>query len=266
VTRFADAVAHGPPEHCAGWDRLEAARARGIAALLQEKWSSAASLLMPVWHHTVSEGIDDPGAFPVAADLVEALVAGNDVAAAQAVSERLSQLAVDQHHPWGTVTAQRCAAALQVGSDLDAAAHALLKAAAAYARLGLGFDQARTVLFAGRALRRGGRKAAARRALTDAEAAFAKMGCGGWAAAARLELARVSGRRAAGDDVLTASERRVAELAALGQSNKEIAAQLFVSVNTVEAHLSHAYAKLGVRSRAELSRRIAGLAPTPARP
>ena len=51
-------------------------------------------------------------------------------------------------------------------------------------------------------------------------------------------------------------EQRVVELAADGLSNKEIAARLVVSVHTVEVHLSHAYAKLGVRSRAELARRI----------
>jgi DNA-binding NarL/FixJ family response regulator len=48
----------------------------------------------------------------------------------------------------------------------------------------------------------------------------------------------------------------VAELAAGGSSNKEIAQALFVSVRTVEAHLTHAYAKLGVRSRTQLARRL----------
>jgi DNA-binding NarL/FixJ family response regulator len=55
---------------------------------------------------------------------------------------------------------------------------------------------------------------------------------------------------------LTPTERRVAELAAGGSSNKEIAQALFVSVRTVEAHLTHAYAKLGVRSRTQLARRL----------
>jgi DNA-binding NarL/FixJ family response regulator len=55
---------------------------------------------------------------------------------------------------------------------------------------------------------------------------------------------------------LTPSEQRVAALAAEGLSNKEIAAQLVVTVFTVEAHLSSAYAKLGVRSRTQLARRL----------
>jgi DNA-binding NarL/FixJ family response regulator len=56
--------------------------------------------------------------------------------------------------------------------------------------------------------------------------------------------------------VLTPSERRVAELAAEGLSNKEIAQALFVTVHTVERHLSHVYDKLGVHSRAQLAPRL----------
>jgi DNA-binding NarL/FixJ family response regulator len=74
----------------------------------------------------------------------------------------------------------------------------------------------------------------------------------------------VSGRRAAGDE-LTVAERRVAELAAAGLRNKEIAARLFVEVGTVEAHLSRAYRKLGVRSRTELGVRLAEGGVTPSK-
>ena len=55
---------------------------------------------------------------------------------------------------------------------------------------------------------------------------------------------------------LTPAERRVAELAAQGHANKEIAGTLFVSVHTVEVHLSHVYAKLGIRSRSQLVRSL----------
>jgi DNA-binding CsgD family transcriptional regulator len=64
----------------------------------------------------------------------------------------------------------------------------------------------------------------------------------------------VSGRRASGE--LTDAEERVASLAARGASNKEIAAKLYVSVHTVEAHLSRVYRKLGVRSRAQLAAKL----------
>jgi DNA-binding CsgD family transcriptional regulator len=266
ATRWADAVAHSAEADRSTWDDLEALRARGIAALLEEDWTSAARLLGSVWDYTVNERIDDPGAFPVAADLVEALVLRNDAVGASAVSERLLRLASDQRHPWGTVTAQRCEASSRLTSDLDGAVEMLVDAAASYARLGLSFDSARTLLFAGRALRRAGKKAAARHTLAATEAAFAAAGCIGWAAAAAKELTRVSGRRPAGESQLTPSEQRVAELVVQGLANKEIAAQLFISVYTVEAHLSHAYAKLGVRSRAALSRKIGSVTPTPSRP
>ena len=69
------------------------------------------------------------------------------------------------------------------------------------------------------------------------------------------ELRRISGRRTPSEE-LTETERRVAELAAQGRTNKEIAAELFMGVSTVEAHLSRVYRKLGVR-RAGLGPQLA---------
>ena len=66
----------------------------------------------------------------------------------------------------------------------------------------------------------------------------------------------MSGRRPRNSGELTPTEQRVVELAAEGRSNKEIAEVLFVSVHTVETHLSHAYSKLGVRSRSQLPRNL----------
>jgi DNA-binding CsgD family transcriptional regulator len=137
----------------------------------------------------------------------------------------------------------------------DQAADELTGAAAGYQRLGLRFEQARALLVLGHEQRRSNRRGAARDSLERARQVFDELGCSGWTARAAEELGRVSGRRAA-DERLTASELRVVELAALGLSNKEIAGRLYVTVYTVEAHLSHAYAKLGVRSRAQLAARL----------
>ena len=68
-------------------------------------------------------------------------------------------------------------------------------------------------------------------------------------------IARMGGRTTAGTE-LTATEERVAELVAQGLTNKAVAGELFVTDRTVEGHLSRIYAKLGVRSRAELARRF----------
>jgi DNA-binding CsgD family transcriptional regulator len=87
--------------------------------------------------------------------------------------------------------------------------------------------------------------------------AFEERGSDGWAALARTELARLVTRRPTPAGELTAAEQRVVALAAEGLSNKEIARHLFVAVHTVEVHLGHAYAKLGVRSRTQLASRLA---------
>ncbi len=82
---------------------------------------------------------------------------------------------------------------------------------------------------------------------------FEAIGARQWAERARSELARADVAHA-GTDELTPSEQRVAELAASGMSNKEIAAKLFISPKTVELHLSRVYRKLGIHSRGELIR------------
>jgi len=76
-----------------------------------------------------------------------------------------------------------------------------------------------------------------------------------WSAKARASLAR-SDISAGPAKLLTAGERRVAELAASGMTNREVAAALFISPKTVEVHLSHIYRKLDVHTRAELVRRV----------
>jgi DNA-binding NarL/FixJ family response regulator len=133
----------------------------------------------------------------------------------------------------------------------------MAEAAADFGRLGLPFDQARTLLALGRALRRAKRWGAARTALEEGEAVFHRVGSPGWAAEARSELARVGARRPSPAGELTPTEQHVAELAAEGRSNKELARALHVTVSTVEAHLSRVYAKLGVRSRSQLASRLA---------
>ena len=95
--------------------------------------------------------------------------------------------------------------------------------------------------------------------LERATAAFDAMGSPGWADDARAELERVGARRSASAGGLTATERRVAELAVDGLANKEIARVLVVTVNTVEFHLRNTYAKLGIRSRVQLAAALDGL-------
>ena len=234
-------------------------RVRGLAALLGHEPRRAADLLSGVWAHTQRAGVEDPGVFPAAPDLVEALVEIDRLDEAREVADRLDDLATELSHPWASATAERCQAlvALAAGTGETEPATALGDAAAAYGDLGLHFDRARTLLARGRAERRLRRWADARRSLQVALDAFEEFDSPGWADQVRAELERVGGRKPRPAGQLTPTEQRIADLASEGLSNKEIAGTLYVSVHTVEAHLTHVYAKLGVRSRAQLPPRDA---------
>jgi DNA-binding CsgD family transcriptional regulator len=240
------------------WDGLEGARALGMSALLSHKPAPACTVLREVWAHTQLEGVEEPGVFPVAPELVEALVESGELDEAGRVASRLRELATRQAHPWGLASAQRCESLALLGAATydERAAASLDAAAATYAELGLRFDQARSLLSLGRAQRRFRKWGVARRSLDQAASIFDAIGSPGWAAQARSELSRVGARRPVASGELTGSEQRAAELAATGMSNKEIARELFVTVHTVEVHLSRAYAKLGVSSRRQLAARL----------
>ncbi len=240
------------------WDWLEATRALGLAALLEKNLPEAVGHLGAVWDHTQREGVSDPGAFPVATDLIEALLESESYDAAHGVVAVLAEVGRSQDHPWARVGAERGAALVAIHDDsyTDAAGEALDAAATAYRALGLEFDEARTLLALGRAQRRAKKWGAARDVLERAVAAFETIGSPGWAEDARAELERVGARRPAPGGGLTTTERRVAELAVEGLANKEIARTLVVTVNTVEFHLRNTYAKLGIRSRVQLASRL----------
>ena len=118
-------------------------------------------------------------------------------------------------------------------------------------------ELARSLLELGAALRRHGHRAESRDPLRRALELGHRCGAGGTEARAREELGAAGARPRSvfrtGVDALTASELRVAKLAADGLSNVEIAQRLFVTRKTVEKHLSNAYMKLDISGRAELS-------------
>jgi DNA-binding NarL/FixJ family response regulator len=123
-------------------------------------------------------------------------------------------------------------------------------------------EYARTLAELGAALRRENRRADARGVLNEAIELARRCGACALIERAGVEVRAAGGRSsdaaANGVDALTVSERRVAELAAQGHSNPKIAQALFVTRKTVETHLGHIYAKLGIASRAELGRALAG--------
>jgi len=116
------------------------------------------------------------------------------------------------------------------------------------------FGCARALLALGVVRRRARQKRAAREAIEAALHAFESIGAAGWAAKAQSELGRIGARSR--ESGLTAAERRVAVLVAEGRTNREVAKALFLGERTVASHLTHIYAKLEVRSRTELARKV----------
>ena len=147
----------------------------------------------------------------------------------------------------------RCRGLIAAARGDLADARDLLEAAVdRHGAVGDPFGQARALLALGEVRRRAKQKRSARTALESALVGFEALGAPSWADTARAELARIGGRERI--EGLSPSELRVAELVAEGRTNREIAAALFLGERTVASHLTHIYAKLGIRSRTELVR------------
>jgi DNA-binding CsgD family transcriptional regulator len=224
-----------------------------MASLLVGDAAAAIGSLGEVWEHKVSEGIDEPGVFPVAPELAAALSITGDVDQARAVVDRLAELSERQSHPWGQAATARARGHLLLAErDDERAAWAFAEAATRFESLDMPFPSGRAQIWLGVVLRRARRFREARATLERAAAQFDALGSPGWAERARGELGRVGGRRASGTG-LTPTESKVAGLVARGLPNKRIASELVITAGTVEAHLTRIYAKLGVRSRTELA-------------
>jgi DNA-binding NarL/FixJ family response regulator len=125
-----------------------------------------------------------------------------------------------------------------------------------HARIEQPLETARTWLARGVVLRRLRRRREAAEALDQAMAIASTLGARLWVARARQERERLSGGRP-GPHGLTPTQERVARLAAVGRTDREIARELGLSPKTVEHHLSRIYRRLEVRSRTELAARLA---------
>ncbi|MFI1676217.1 LuxR C-terminal-related transcriptional regulator [Streptomyces sp. NPDC020607] len=162
----------------------------------------------------------------------------------------------------GLTTAQlaRCRALL---TPAQLAAAAYESAVAHHDRLPGEFERGRTQLLYGQWLRRRRRTREARGPLRDALVSFERCGARAWADRSRAEL-RAAGEAVAGEPspgplaTLTPQQQRIARHVAEGATNREVAVRLSVSHRTVDHHLRNVFAALGVRSRVELSRLLAG--------
>jgi DNA-binding CsgD family transcriptional regulator len=160
-------------------------------------------------------------------------------------------------HSWALPARLRCRALLLLARrDLEAALHEAEEAVVASAAVGFPLDRGRGLLVAGDALRRLGQRRRAAEKLDAAKQVFVELGAPLWVARAEKELRRARPRPRR-ERELTSAERGVAALVAAGRTNREVAAELFTTVGTVEVHLTRIYRKLGLRSRTELARQVA---------
>jgi DNA-binding CsgD family transcriptional regulator len=206
---------------------------------------------------TDSLGIREPAVYRVHADLIEALIGTGELDRAEAVLEELEARGRASHIPWSLATAARCRGLLLAAhGELDAAERSLQNALVEHERLPMPFERGRTMLVLGLLQRRRNERRRAQESLEQARAIFEDLGAPLWAARAQRELRPVGGRPTS-RLTLTPGEQRVAELAASGLTNRQVAAALFISPKTVEASLARAYRKLEIHSRAELGAHIA---------
>ena len=192
-------------------------------------------------------------------DLVEAAGRSGAPGRAQEALAEFAHWAEHVDQPVTTGLALRCRALL---ADDDTTEPLYLEALRLHERYGGLYDHARTRLVYGEWLRRQRRRTEARAHLEAAVDGFERLGATLWAERANSELAAFGGARAEKRGIgpltlLTPQELQVVQLAGGGQTNKQIAAQLYLSPRTVSHHLYKAYPKLGVTARSELAALVA---------
>jgi DNA-binding CsgD family transcriptional regulator len=203
--------------------------------------------------------IDGPRAHPQVAlfavgDIVEAAVRVGAHDRARIAVDILDRWAHHTTPRWGLAVACRCQALL-AGDDTDADRD-YAQALELHRGATRPFEHARTRLSYGERLRRDRRRTDARMHLRAAAETFGRLGAQPWEERASAEL-RATGetlrrRDPSTFDELTPQELQIARYVGRGASNKEVAAQLFLSPRTIEYHLRKVFVKLGVASRAEL--------------
>jgi DNA-binding CsgD family transcriptional regulator len=219
------------------------------------RYVEALSTLAPLLENRDALGTEIMSAMYIP-DAVEAMIALGRDHDAEPLIDDLEHTSDRLGRSWMVAVSARCRSMwLAARGDVAAADRIAHDAMIQHERLPMPFERARTQLWLGQLQRRQRQKNAARATFREALNAFDAMGTPLWADRARAELARLN-IAPARNLALTTSERHVAERAASGKTNRDIAAELFISPKTVEANLARVYSKLGIRTRAELGRHI----------
>lgn len=229
----------------------------GLLALGAQQLDRASELLEGVARAAAEFGLADTPLLPWASLLAEIRARRGERDGAHELLEAMTGDRAGSLPPTAGAVAARCRALLE---PLRFEEH-LRDALALHEQSAVPFEQARTELCFGVLLRRHHRPAEAREWLSSAHLAFGEHGATTWAQQAAAEL-RTLGVRSrsqppAGSVSLTPQELQVALAVGDGLTNREVAAKLYLSVKTVEFHLSNVYRKLGVSRRAALAGRLA---------
>lgn len=228
-----------------------------LADLLDGNHAAAMSSALTVFENDPAYTVE--GTLP---ELIEAALGAGDRAVAARAYQTLSQRVAAAATPWGLGLRARCAALLTEGAE---AQDAYRESVTQLERCRMAMDLARTHLLYGQWLRRARRRLDARAELRTAHDMFIQMGAARLAELAATELRavgeHVQGRASATGVALTQQESRIADLAAAGASDSEIAAQLFISPSTVDYHLRKVFRKLNVTSRTQLVERLKSVRP-----
>jgi DNA-binding CsgD family transcriptional regulator len=261
-----DLIAFGPSlqgaAHMLPYTQLS--RARGELCLCRNQWEQALAHFADCDRSDPSFGGTNPAIVPWREGAALAHVRIGDRGSARALAGEAVERASQFGAPRALGFALRAAALVEQGAERIAG---LDRAAAHLRTANAPLELARVLGDLGSALRAAGRRRDAQIPLEESYALANRIGAVRIAERAAEELTAVGVRPrrqpATGLAALTPSERRVAELASAGKTNREIAESLFVTQKTVETHLGHVYDKLGVRSRRKLPER---LMPQPAGP
>jgi ATP/maltotriose-dependent transcriptional regulator MalT len=233
---------------------------RGRLRLAQGDTDAGIADLEECGRRSTAFGAMNPLLYPWRIALALALRERGEVEAARALAQEELAMARAWGTPGAIGSAERLVALL---SDSDAMIAGLGRAAELLATSPARLEHARALADLGAAQRRANRRSEARETLREALDLAQRCGATVLAEQARNDLLATGARprrlQLRGVDSLTASERRIADLAAGGLSNPEIAQSLFVTRKTVETHLGRAYSKLDIRSRKELPAALAAV-------
>jgi DNA-binding NarL/FixJ family response regulator len=245
------------------WAVMMLHAALGFAELSAGNLSAAIGSLSSATSLADRIGLAEPAAWRFHANHIEVLITLGELERAEELLTWLQERGIATGRRWTMATAARCRGLLLAArGDTPGAIRALDDALRHHMQLAMPFERGRTLLAAGQLQRRAKRKALARQHLDEALRIFQSLPAPTWAERARSELSRI-GLPPPAPRALTATEERVASLAASGHTNRQVAQALFLSRRTVEANLARVYRKLGISSRAELGAVIARREPGP---